>query len=160
MLLVLTICASSAACSRGRKARGEVDAAPAYVEGALPLVPAVRDHAATAADPGIVEQQMDTVGRVLVCGFVAKAHHVSFAGHVGEMRGDAQALRKPRSLALSSRLRHAVLRDIAHGDVTALGHQQAYQLAPHSRAATGDDSNPAGEFFHRISSRSAALTRP
>jgi hypothetical protein len=93
---------------------------------------------------------VDAIGRVLFRGFVAKAHHVGFVGHVGEMRGDAQALRQPRSLALSSCLRHAVQRDVAHGDVTALGHQQAHQLAPHSRAATGDDSNPAGEFFHRI----------
>src|SRR5262249_44664008 len=33
--------------------------------------------------------------------------------------------------------------------VASLGHQQADQLAPHSGAATGDDGNPAGEFFHR-----------
>jgi hypothetical protein len=33
---------------------------------------------------------------VLLCGFVAKAHHVILFGDVGEMRGDAQALRQPR----------------------------------------------------------------
>ena len=39
--------------------------------------------------------------------------------------------------------------DVAHGNVTALGHQQAHQLASHSRSAAGDDGDPAGEFFHR-----------
>ena len=53
----------SAASAGTRACR--VDAAPADVERPLPLLAAVGDHAAAAADAGVVEQQVDPVGAVL-----------------------------------------------------------------------------------------------
>src|SRR5205823_6898463 len=55
---------------RHERADTEIDSTPADVEGALPLLPAVGEQAAAAADPGIVEQQMDLVGRLLLDQFV------------------------------------------------------------------------------------------
>src|SRR5258707_197693 len=51
---------------RQKGAYAEIDAAPADVEGALPLRSRVGDHAAAAADASIVEQQMDLVCLLLV----------------------------------------------------------------------------------------------
>ena len=51
---------------RQKGADAEIDAAPADVEGALPLLAGIGEQAAAAADAGIVEQQMDLVGRLLL----------------------------------------------------------------------------------------------
>jgi hypothetical protein len=60
---VLTIWASSCLHhQRQEGAHAEIDAAPADVEGALPLIARAGEQAAAAADAGIVEQQMDLVG--------------------------------------------------------------------------------------------------
>jgi hypothetical protein len=85
-----------------------VDAAPAYVEGPLPFVAAVGDHAAAAADTGVVEQQMDLVGVVAVCDLIAKSLYLRRVGHVGDVCGDAQVLRQSGGFAETLRLRHPV----------------------------------------------------
>jgi hypothetical protein len=43
----------------------EVNAAPADVKGAFPLRAIIDDHAAAAADAGIVEQQVNAIGGML-----------------------------------------------------------------------------------------------
>src|SRR5690606_9880685 len=53
-----------------------VDAAPAHVEGALPLVGRVGDEAAAAGDARVVEQQVDVGGLVPGEGLVAEARHL------------------------------------------------------------------------------------
>ena len=58
---------------RHEGADAEIDAAPADVEGALPLLPGVGEQAAATADAGIVEQEMDPVGLLLLDQLVAKA---------------------------------------------------------------------------------------
>ena len=40
--------------------------------------------------------------------------------------------------------------DVAHRDIAALGHELAHQLAPHARAAAGDDRDPAREILHGL----------
>ena len=60
------------------------------------------EHAAAAADTGIVEEEMDLVGAVTLGDLVAKFLDLRRVGHVGEMRRDAQALRQPRGLALGA----------------------------------------------------------
>src|SRR6516225_8236897 len=57
---------------RQKHAGAVIDAAPADVERALPFVAAVGNHAAAAADTGVVEQQVDLVGLVPVGNLVAK----------------------------------------------------------------------------------------
>ena len=58
---------------RQEGADAEIDAAPADVEGTLPLLAGIGEQAAAAADAGIVEQQMDPVGRLLLGQLIAKA---------------------------------------------------------------------------------------
>ena len=128
-----------------------VDAEPADVEGALPFRALVRDHAAAAADAGVVEQQMDLVGVVLLGDLGGEALDVIFVGDVGDMGGDAQALRQALDLAQPLGLGHRRRRHVAHGDAAALGHELAGELAPHARAAAGDDGDPPCEILHVIS---------
>src|SRR5882762_9978588 len=84
---------------RQEGANAEIDAAPADVEGALPLLARIGEQAAAAADAGIVEQQMDLVGRLLLDQLVAKTLEMSLDRDVGDMRGDAKALRQLFCLA-------------------------------------------------------------
>jgi hypothetical protein len=53
----------------------------------------MREHAATAADTGIVEEEMDLVGAVTLGDLIAKPFDLRLIGHIGEMRRDPQALR-------------------------------------------------------------------
>jgi hypothetical protein len=75
-----------------------------------------------------------------------------FVGHVGDVRGDAQALRQPRRFAEPRCFCHSLRKDIAHSDIAALGHQLANELSAHTRTATGDDCDPACEIPHTRSS--------
>ena len=129
-----------------------VDAAPAHVERPLPLLAAVGDHAAAAANSGVVEQQVDLVGVVAVCDLIAKSLYLRRVGHVGDMVGDAQALRQSRRFAETLRFRHRRRRDVAHRDVAGLRDQLADEFPPHPRAAAGDDRGPPSEFLHVCSS--------
>src|SRR5271167_5119017 len=116
MLLVLTMWPSSAFCSNRQKRAGAViDAAPADVERALPFVAAVGNHAAAAADTGVVEQQVDlVVGLVTVGNLIAKPIDLRPVGDIGDVRRDTQPLRQSRGLAEPLRFRQARRRDVAH----------------------------------------------
>ena len=129
----------------------EIDAAPADVEGALPLLARRGEQAAAAADAGIVEQQVDLVGRLLRDQFIAKALELILDRDVGDVGGDAQPLRQLFGLAEPLGLRHGVRRYIAHRDIAALGHELAREFAPHPRTASGDDGNLSSKILHRTS---------
>ena len=108
----------------------------------------VHDHAAAAADAGIVEQQMDLVGVLLAGNLACEAIHLLFVRDVGHVRGDPKALRQALDLAQPLGLGHRRRRDVAHGDVAALGDQLAGEFAAHARAAAGDDGNPPCDILH------------
>ena len=79
---------------------------------------------------------------------VSKSLDLRRVGHIGEMRRDAQALRQPRGLAKLPGFRHSLFGDVAHRDIAGLRGQLADELAPHSRAAAGDDRDLPREFLH------------
>src|SRR5437660_6359365 len=133
---------------RQKRAGAVIDAAPADVERALPFVAAIGNHAAAAADTGVVEQQVDLVGLVAVGNLVAKPLDLRPVGDIGDVRRDAQPLRQSRRVAEPLRFRQAGRRDIAHCDIAGFRHQLADQLAAHSAAATGGYRDPPSEFGH------------
>ena len=75
-----------------------IDAAPADVERAIPFVAAIGNHAATAADTGVVEQQVDLIGLVTVANLVAKPLDLCPVGNIGDVRRDTQPSRQSRHL--------------------------------------------------------------
>src|SRR5260370_33931281 len=109
----------------------------------------MREHAATAADTGIVEEEMDLVGAVTLGDLVAKSLDLRVVGHIGEMGRDAQSLRQPRRLAQPPGFRHPLLGDIAHRDIACLRGQLADELASHARATAADGRDPPREILHR-----------
>jgi hypothetical protein len=108
----------------------------------------VGDHAAAAADPGIVEQQMDLVSVVALGDVGAKPLDLRRVGDIGKVRRDAQALGQPRRRTEPLGFRHPLRRDIAHRYIAGLGDQLADELPPHPRTAAGHHRDPAREFFH------------
>ena len=129
-----------------------VDTEPADVEGPLPFAALVQEHAAAAADAGIVEQQVDLVGVLVARDLGRKALDVVLVGDIAEMGGDAEALRQGIDLAQALGFCHRRGRDVADRDVAAFGHQLAGELAAHARAAARDHGNPAGQILHVVSS--------
>ena len=125
-----------------------VDPAPAHIERLFPLLTAMGEHAAAPTDTGIVEEEMELVGAVTIGDIVAKSLDLRRLGHIGEMRGDPQALRQPRRLAQPPGFRHPFFRDVAHRNIASVGGQLTDELSPHSRAAAGDDRDPAREILH------------
>src|SRR5690606_7652554 len=123
------------------------DAAPADVEGPLPLGTRRRDHAATAADARVVEQEVDLVGVLLVRHLVAEADHLRLVRYVCDVGRDALALAQAGRFAQRLGLRHGAGGDVAHGDVTAFRYQLAHQLPSHARASAGDNGDPAGKLL-------------
>ena len=75
-------------------AHSEIDATPADVEGSFPLLAGIGEQTAAAADAGIIEQQVDLVGGLLLDDLVTEARQLILDRDVGDMRGDAQALRQ------------------------------------------------------------------
>src|SRR5690348_7361412 len=71
-----------------KKAGAVVDPAPADVERPFPLLAAMREHAAAAADTGIVEEEMDLVCAVTLGDLVAIPLDLRLVRHVGEMSRD------------------------------------------------------------------------
>ena len=135
---------------RQEGARAQIDAAPADVEGPLPRFAAVGEHAAAATDAGVVEQQMDPIGRLLLGHLVAKPLHLAFVRHVGDVDGDAQALRQSCGLAKPFGLGHRLREEIAHGDVTAFRGQLSHQLPAHAGAAAGHHRDLVGKLLHGL----------
>ena len=91
---------------------------------------------------------MDVVDAVLRRHLIAKAQHLPLIGHVGDMGGEAKALRQAGCVAEGDGLGHGAGGDIAERDVAALGDQLAHQFAPHAGAAAGDDGRFAREILH------------
>jgi hypothetical protein len=108
----------------------------------------MRKHAAAAADPGIVEQEMDLVGVVLTRDFVAEPVDLRLVRHIGEMGRDPQPLRYAGGLTEPLRLGHAVGRHVAHRHIASLGDEKAHKLPPHTRAAARHDRDPPRQVFH------------
>src|SRR6267142_539065 len=133
---------------RQKGSDAEINAAPADVEGLFPLLARVGEQAAAAADAGVVEQQMDLVGRLLLGELITEAQQLILNRDVGDMRGDAQALRQLFHLAKPLGFRHRSCRDIAHRDIAALGDELARELAAHARAAPGDNGGLSGKILH------------
>ena len=77
---------------RQKRAGAVIDAAPADVERALPFVAVIGNHAAAAADTGVVEQQVDLVGLVAVGNLGAKPLDLRPVGDIGDVRRNAQPL--------------------------------------------------------------------
>ena len=149
-LLVLTRWPSSAGDEqRDERPAAVVDAAPADLERAVPLLAAGEDEAAAAADAGVVEHEVHVVGVVLGDHLVAEALHVGLDADVAAVGGDARAGGRvlPR---LPSGLLEVVEVDVAGGHRAALGRQLDHQLAPHPGAATRDDRQLVLERLHRL----------
>ena len=133
---------------RQEGADAEINAAPTDVERPFPLLARAGEQAAATADTGVVEQKMDLVGRLLFRDFIAEALELVLDGDIGDMRGDAQALRQPFDLTKPFCFGHRVGRDVAHRDIAALGDELAREFATHARAAPGDDSDLSGKILH------------
>src|SRR5262249_57837827 len=73
---------------RQKRAGAVIDAAPAGVERALPCGAAIGNHAAAAADTGVVEQQVDLVGLSAVSNLVAKPLDLRPVGAIADVRPD------------------------------------------------------------------------
>jgi hypothetical protein len=86
-----------------------------------------------------------------LCNLIAEPLHLRFVGDIGDVRGDAQALRQPRRLAELLRFCHRVRKDVAHHDAAAFGNQLANELPAHPGAAARDDCDPACEVLHASS---------
>ena len=87
---------------------------------------------------------------VACCSTISSRKRSSWSsiGDVGDMGGDAQALRQPFDLAKPPGFRHRIGGDIAHRDIAALGDQLAREFAAHARAASGDDGDLSGKILH------------
>ncbi len=145
---------------RQEGAAAQIDPAPADIEGSLPGRPAVGDHAAAAGDAGVVEQQVDVIGLVLLGDLVPEALQGGLVGDIGDMGGDAHDLGDAVGGGQRDGLGHVRGRDVAHGHVAALGHQLAGELAAHAGAAAGDDRRlPWKSFMPSSPHLSGALAR-
>ena len=91
---------------------------------------------------------MDLVGGLLLNQLVAKACELILDRDIRNMGGDAQPLRQSLLFAKPLGFRHRLGRDVAHGDIAALGDELARQLAAHARAASGDDGDLSGKILH------------
>jgi hypothetical protein len=91
---------------------------------------------------------MDLVCVLALCDLIAESLHLRFFRDVGDVRGDAQALRQPHRLAEPLRFCHCVRKDVAHRDIAAFRDQLANELSAHTRAAAGDDCDPACKILH------------
>jgi hypothetical protein len=79
---------------RQKRASAVIDAAPADVERAFPFVAAIGNHAAAAADTGVVEQQVDLVGLVTVGNLVAKPLDLRPVSDIGDVRRESMRCRR------------------------------------------------------------------
>src|SRR5271167_4276506 len=124
-----------------------IDTVPADAEGLVPVCAIAVDEASAAANPGIVEQQMDMI-RVEIARYgVGKCQHLILDRHIGhECRYPHPLPRLGQAKPLG--FGHPFGKHIADGNVAAHGHELKRQLAPHARAATGDDGNLPFETLH------------
>ena len=98
--------------------------------------------------PALLNKQMDLVGRLLLDQLIAKTLEMSLDRDVGDMRGDAKALRQLFRLAQPLGLGHRLQGNVAHRDIAAFGHELAREFAAHARAASGDHGKLSGKVLH------------
>ncbi len=91
---------------------------------------------------------MDLVGRLLLDQLIAKTLEMVLDRDVGDMGGDAQALRQLFRLAQPLGLGHRLHRNVAHRDIAAFGDELAREFAAHARAASGDHGKLSGKILH------------
>ncbi len=91
---------------------------------------------------------MDLLGIVALADFIAKPLHLRLIGHIGDVRGNPQALRQPRGFAKLPGFLHRRPKDIAHRDIAGFGDQLADQLPAHPRTAAGDHRDLPCEISH------------
>ena len=125
----------------------QVYAAPAHVEGGLPLVASVCNETSATADAGVVEQQVDVLRVVISPHGLGERDQLCFLRHVGHECRDQGAFRRV-SYAEREGFGHVLGRHVAHRDMASLGTELARQLSAHARATAGDDCDPALEVFH------------
>jgi len=93
---------------------------------------------------------MDLVSVLLRSNLIAEPLDLSVIGDIGDVGRNTQSLRQPVGLAEPLRFRHRRRKDVAHRDIATLGDQLANEFSSHSRAATGDDCDPACEILHCV----------
>ena len=95
---------------------------------------------------------MDAVGLLLLRHLIAEGDQLRLDGDVGDMGGDLGALGLAVGLDQPDGLGHGLGRDVAHGDVAALGGELTGQLPSHAGSTSGDDGCLACEVFHGVAS--------
>ena len=123
-----------------------VDAAPTHGEAPVPRFTGVGEEAAAAAQAGVVEQEVDVVGLVLLDDLVAEREDRLLRRDVAEVGGDPRVRR--RFLGHRPGLVELVGREVARGDVASGRDQLQHQLAPHAARATRDDRQFSVEVLH------------
>ena len=123
-----------------------VDAAPTHGEAPVPRFTGVGEQAAAAAQAGVVEQEMDVVGLVLLDDLVAEREDRLLRRDVAEVGGDPRVRR--RFLGHRPGLVELVGGEVACGDVASGRDQLQHQLAPHAARATRDDRQFSVEVLH------------
>jgi hypothetical protein len=125
-----------------------VDTPPVHRERALPVLPAVVDEAAAAADAGVAEDQVDVIAGMLGQQLVAEPQHLRLLGNVAGMAADPDGGRgaHPRQ---GRGLRHGIRVQVAGRDRASLCRQLADELTAHAGAAAGHHRELARERIHR-----------
>jgi hypothetical protein len=109
---------------------------------------AVGKKTATAANAGIVEEQIKLVGAVIAHHRLAKGQDLRLIGDIGHVRRNPDPLRYSLPVTELARLCHAWRRNIAHRYTAALGHKLAHQLAADPAASTRNYGKLARELAH------------
>jgi hypothetical protein len=133
---------------RQKHTAAEIDAVPAYIEGAVPFLARASDKAAATADTGIVEQEMDAIRFQFIFDRLAEAFQRLFAADIGDMCQNARALWQACRFGLTFGLGHVGGVHVAHRDRAAFCGELFYHLAAHARAAACDDRNPSCKLHH------------
>ena len=124
-----------------------VDTPPVDGERAFPILPAVLDKAAAAANAGVAEHQVHVVAGVLLEQLIAEPQHLRLVGDVAGMAGDKDAVRRPGPRG-GRGLRDGAGVPVARRDRASLRCQLAGELAANARAAAGHHRELAGERVH------------
>ena len=111
-------------------------ALPADGERAFPLVSITLDERTAATNTGVVKQQVDVLGLMLLRHFIAKAQHILLLTDVT----DDWSVSK-RLAGQTSGFIHVFLGDIAHGHMGALGDELTDQFSSHAGTTPGDHSD-------------------
>ena len=132
---------------RQEGARPEIHAEPDHIESPLPLAAITGHKTATAADAGVIEEQIDVLCLMLDHHLLAKGDQIGLFANVGHTGGDPRAGRRTGQAQLAG-LRHRVGRQVADRDMHALCAELSGQRASNTGAAAGDDCDLIGFDVH------------